>query len=274
MWPFSLYGNSGSSNSFVQDSGGGGGFDWGRLLMGGLGMLGTGLGAYSLFDSRNQQQDAYNFARRQAQQYAADAQAYQAQQAAWRNQMMGMMTGYIGKAMSAMNAPLDAGPDLTDAALKAGRRSVLANRALSTGGNVGGYVDDLVAERAIKDTLTLKEAQARMSALANQNKMVAWPAILSALASMMGAGAPAAPLRPVDVPMPSAAGAGAGIGAFGDFLKWDAQNRAMEAERQANAELRRKIDNWYTRGPSSAPSVYNPVGPSEPYFPWDEGYNF
>lgn len=277
-WPFSLY-DSGPSDSFnAAPAGGGGGWDWGRILGGGMGLFGTGMGIYSQIDAGRRQQQAVDFARRQADAYARDAAAYQTGQNQWRNQMAQLMQGYLGQAIGAMNAPIQSSyAPMSDAAAKARRRGITAQAALRTGGNEGGYVDDQVAEGMAKDELQRYEASTRLDAMLNQNRMATWPAILSAIASMMGAGGPAAPIRPMDVPMPTYSGGG-GISAFGDFMKWDAQQKAMERERQANMEFRKRAEEWYTRGQSRAPSVYDPYGVYNPGsymgYPWGEGENF
>lgn len=227
-----------------------GGLSWGRILPGLLAGAGTGWGIYGDYRAGKAQQSAYDYNRRQSEAYDLMAAKYMADQANYRNQMMGQMGGLMSQAMEAMNAPpISSYQPMSEATAKARRRGITAQQALRTGGNEGTLIDSLVAEGMAGDELERYKASAQIDALLNQNRMSLWPAMLSAFASSMGSLAPVAPLRPVGISMPSGGGGtGRGLDALGQFFKWDAER--AERERQARQTIR-----------------YSPLPPSQTYTP-------
>lgn len=230
---------------------------WSNPLMW-LSLASTGAGAYSAWNNANQAQNAYEANRRNADAYNRSITNWYDQMNAYNAQRMNMFRELMGGAMSAMSAPpISSYEPMSAAAAKARRRGITAQSALRTGGNEGGYVDNLVAEGMAGDELERYKASAQIDALLNQNRMMLWPAMLSAFAQM--GGAPPAPIAPGYAPYPSNATSLGSTSAFGDFLKWQQQQDALEAQRAANEAWRRQWTNT-TQGPSNMPrySLYDP----------------
>ena len=224
-----------------------------------ISLAGTGLGAYSGINNAMQAQGAYDAARRNADMYNRSIQDYYTRMDAFNAQRMGMFNQLMGGAMEAMMAPpASSYAPMSDAAARARRRGITAQAALRTGGNEGGYIDNLVAEGMADDELKRYEASARIDAILNQNRMALWPAILSAFAGM--GGAPPPPITPATANYPANAIGGMGsVDAFGNYLKYRTQQDAMESERAANNWWRNQW-NTFSNGPASMPrySLYEP----------------
>lgn len=289
MWDWfkDLFSSQSPSSSY---GGGGGGGSWWSDPRFWMGVGGTGLGAYSLYNNnrqqqnwQKQQQDIFNYNRQQseaAQQAWANAQAMEA--ARWgeyagaygdaASSFMGQRNQLANQILQQAKSPLDWRQyyePITESARKALTRSSMAT-SQTRGLADSAYADALAGEVVAKDdTQRIIEAMS----LAQTGKASEAQALASILGSMGFIAPPApgpmmSPLTPGQVQMPylpafPGGGGGGGLDSLGQYFNL---RSAETARRRAAAEQERMwrelmasfsmMQNPW-RGASSLPSPYD-----------------